>query len=95
MDHNLGHLPLWAFFLILSVTLVIVVVFTSTPTKAPVYHRAFGFMGFIVSVVFINTIVDEIISILETLGILFDLSDSIIGLTILAWGNSLGGKCWW
>ncbi|KAK0540372.1 hypothetical protein OC835_000698 [Tilletia horrida] len=46
--------------------------------------------GFVVSVMFIMTIVDEVVSILQAIGIIMGLSDAILGLTIFAMGNSLG-----
>lgn len=47
-------------------------------------------MGFTVSVMWIMTIVDEVVSILQTVGIIVGLSDAILGLTVFAVGNSLG-----
>lgn len=47
-------------------------------------------IGFIVSVMWIMTIVDEVVSILQTIGIIVGLSDAILGLTVFAVGNSLG-----
>ncbi|SPO24056.1 uncharacterized protein UTRI_03399_B [Ustilago trichophora] len=47
-------------------------------------------MGFIVSVMWIMSIVDEVVSILQTVGIIVGLSDAILGLTVFAVGNSLG-----
>lgn len=46
-------------------------------------------MGFIVAIVWIMAIADEVVSVLQTFGIIFGLSDAIIGLTIFAMGNSL------
>lgn len=46
-------------------------------------------MGFIVAVVWIMAIADEVVSVLQTFGLIFGLSDAIIGLTIFAVGNSL------
>lgn len=46
--------------------------------------------GFLVSILYIMTIVDEVVSILQTLGIILGLSDAILGLTVFAMGNSLG-----
>ena len=65
---------------------------TSKAEEPPIYNNMFAFIGFGVSVLFINAIANEVINILETLGIMFSLSDTILGLTILAWGNSLGGQ---
>ncbi|KZT39099.1 hypothetical protein SISSUDRAFT_1099515 [Sistotremastrum suecicum HHB10207 ss-3] len=47
------------------------------------------FMGFAVAVVWIMAIADEVVSVLQTFGFIFGLSDAIIGLTIFAVGNSL------
>lgn len=47
-------------------------------------------LGFIVSVMWIMTIVDEVVCILQTIGIIVGLSDAILGLTVFAIGNSLG-----
>jgi sodium/potassium/calcium exchanger 6 len=47
-------------------------------------------VGFFVSVLYIMSIVDEVVSILQTLGLVLGLSDAILGLTVFAMGNSLG-----
>ncbi|KAF8149845.1 Sodium/calcium exchanger protein-domain-containing protein [Crassisporium funariophilum] len=46
-------------------------------------------MGFFVSIVWIMAIADEVVNVLQTFGLIFGLSDAIIGLTIFAMGNSL------
>ncbi|KAF5359317.1 hypothetical protein D9756_003385 [Leucocoprinus leucothites] len=46
-------------------------------------------MGFIVAIVWIMAIADEVVHVLQTFGHIFGLSDAIIGLTIFAVGNSL------
>ncbi|PFH52952.1 hypothetical protein AMATHDRAFT_1684 [Amanita thiersii Skay4041] len=46
-------------------------------------------MGFLVSIVWIMAIADEVVNVLQTFGFIFGLSDAIIGLTIFAVGNSL------
>jgi len=46
-------------------------------------------MGFIVAIVWIMAIADEVVEVLQTFGLIFGLSDAIIGLTIFAMGNSL------
>ncbi|KAH6909008.1 Sodium/calcium exchanger protein-domain-containing protein [Coprinopsis sp. MPI-PUGE-AT-0042] len=46
-------------------------------------------MGFLVAIFWIMAIADEVVNVLQTFGIIFGLSDAIIGLTIFAVGNSL------
>ena len=49
-------------------------------------------LSFVNSVVWINLIVNEILAVLFVFGVVFRLSDAVLGLTILAWGNSVQGK---
>ena len=53
--------------------------------------QLFAFVAFAVSVIWIDFIANEIMAVLFTFGVVFQLSDAILGLTILAWGNSVGG----
>ncbi|KAI0001497.1 Sodium/calcium exchanger protein-domain-containing protein [Russula compacta] len=46
-------------------------------------------MGFLVAIVWIMAIADEVVNILQTFGFIFGLSDAIIGVTIFAAGNSI------
>ncbi|KAG8969458.1 hypothetical protein FRC03_002734 [Tulasnella sp. 419] len=46
-------------------------------------------MGFVIAMVWIMAIADEVVSVLQTFGFIFGLSDAIIGLTVFAIGNSL------
>ncbi|KAK9369396.1 Sodium/calcium exchanger protein-domain-containing protein [Lipomyces kononenkoae] len=48
------------------------------------------FVGFIVSISWISAIAVEAVSILKAYGVIFGISDAILGLTVFALGNSLG-----
>jgi sodium/potassium/calcium exchanger 6 len=47
-------------------------------------------MGFAVSIAWISSIANEVVGVLKTIGVILDMSDAILGLTIFAVGNSLG-----
>ena len=49
-----------------------------------------SFLGFVVAIAWIATIATEVVNVLKTLGIILNISDSLLGLTVFAVGNSLG-----
>eukprot|EP00117_Sycon_ciliatum_P043328 scpid43819/ scgid31388/ Sodium/potassium/calcium exchanger 6; Na(+)/K(+)/Ca(2+)-exchange protein 6; Solute carrier family 24 member 6 len=73
-----------------GILLACVVFCTSRNDSPPRYHRVFAFFGFLVAVVWIYAIANEIVALLMTFGVSFGISDAILGLTLLAWGNSIG-----
>lgn len=84
-----GFFPVWAVVLIVSTPFCFAsIILTEFHTK-PRFHSLYAFVGFGVSVVWIYCIANEIVNLLQTFGVIFDISNTILGLTFLAWGNSL------
>ena len=50
----------------------------------------FVLLAFVMSCVWTYLIANELVGVFTVLGALFDISDGIMGVTVLAWGNSLG-----
>lgn len=63
---------------------------TTTPNRPPRWRSALCFLGFVVAIAWISTIANEVVGVLRTLGVVLNMSDAILGLTIFAVGNSLG-----
>jgi len=84
--HALWYLLVIA--IIAAVTASLVLVFADRGND-PAARLARCFMGFGIAVVWIMAIADEVVSVLQTVGHIFGLSDAIIGLTIFAVGNSM------
>lgn len=77
--------------LLIPGAIVAIFVFRTTSAhEQPKYHAAFAYFGFMMSILWIYLLASEIISLLKTVGIIFGMTDTAIGLGVLAWGNSLG-----
>ncbi|XP_060067382.1 mitochondrial sodium/calcium exchanger protein-like [Ylistrum balloti] len=85
-----GTFPLWALSLIIGAGLSLLVFFTSKDEVQPKYHPVFAYLGFLVACIWIYSVANEIVNILQTFGIVLNISNAILGLTLLAWGNSIG-----
>ncbi|KAM8960676.1 mitochondrial sodium/calcium exchanger protein [Pelodytes ibericus] len=85
-----GVMPVWAVLMIIGVLLAAIVFFTTKNGDPPKYHCLFSFLGFLVSALWISAAATEIVNLLRTFGVIFRLSNTVLGLTLLAWGNSIG-----
>lgn len=83
-------LKMCLFTLIGSLCTLALVITTSTPQRPPKWRNFVCFVGFCVSIAWISTIANEVVGVLKTLGVILNMSDAILGLTIFAVGNSLG-----
>ncbi|NWS67939.1 NCLX protein, partial [Crotophaga sulcirostris] len=85
-----GVFPVWALVTLVGAVLAIIIFLTTSNEEPPKYHCVFAFLGFLASAMWINAAATELVNILRTLGIIFQLSNTVLGLTLLAWGNSIG-----
>lgn len=85
-----GQYPVWAVVLVITIVLAAVIFFTTKNEEPPKFHCVFAFIGFFFSIVLINSVAIEIVNLLHAFGIIFNLSNTVLGLTLLAWGNSIG-----
>lgn len=76
--------------LVISLCLLAALLLTTTPDKKPKYHFLLCFLGFVISVAWISTIAGEVVGVLKAFGVILDISEAILGLTVFAVGNSLG-----
>eukprot|EP00158_Paraphelidium_tribonemae_P005315 Partr_v1_DN27275_c0_g1_i1_m38577 putative calcium exchanger len=61
----------------------------TSPYHLPKYHKLSCIVGFVCAMVWISAVAGEILVILESIGVIMHISQAIIGLTVLAIGNSL------
>uniref|UniRef100_A0A1I7UHE7 Na_Ca_ex domain-containing protein n=1 Tax=Caenorhabditis tropicalis TaxID=1561998 RepID=A0A1I7UHE7_9PELO len=86
------HSPgLWLYGLILSfLLLVIVSFFTQLHTEPQFYKGVTSYAGFLMSIAWIYLISSEVVNVATMLGVVSRVSHEVLGLTILAWSNSIG-----
>ncbi|KAJ5952409.1 uncharacterized protein N7479_010822 [Penicillium vulpinum] len=61
-----------------------------TDALPPQWRPFLSLLGFLVAIAWIATIATEVVSLLKTIGVILNISDSLLGLTVFAVGNSLG-----
>lgn len=81
--------PLWSVVFMTSFSLAFLhFVLEKEPPKAE--HLPVVVVAFVMSVFWISTTAGELVNCLEALGTLLKLPQAFLGLTVLAWGNSVG-----
>uniref|UniRef100_A0A182SBP4 Sodium/calcium exchanger membrane region domain-containing protein n=1 Tax=Anopheles maculatus TaxID=74869 RepID=A0A182SBP4_9DIPT len=82
----------YVFIWIIAIALpvMIVIFYTSRTDRCPGYHKFFTILSFLGCIQVIYIVAQEVVSVLETVGIVLKLSKSVLGLSLLAWGNSVG-----
>ncbi|GLT38315.1 hypothetical protein SLA2020_125720 [Shorea laevis] len=83
------HFPLWFIVLFASSSLALLhFMVEKEPPKSE--QMPVVVVAFIMSVFWISTIAGELLNCLAALGTLLELPPALLGLTVLAWGNSVG-----
>ncbi|MCD7456553.1 hypothetical protein HAX54_032141 [Datura stramonium] len=84
---------IWAYGIsgVLGLVCGLIVFFTSDGLHPPTkFNFLWLGLGFLMSITWTYILAEELISLLVSLGLILGISPSILGLTVLAWGNSLG-----
>lgn len=80
----------WLFVLIGTCVWALFVFFTVHDSKPPKYQLVFVFVGFYSSIVWIYLLASEIVAVVSAVGDAVGANQSVLGLSLLAWGNSGG-----
>ncbi|KAK9139660.1 hypothetical protein Scep_009341 [Stephania cephalantha] len=95
LDHKIvfllphSHFPLWSVVLFASTSLALVhyIVEREPPERE---QLPVVLVAFVMSVFWISTVAGELLNSLAAIGTILDLPPAFLGLTVLAWGNSIG-----
>merc|ERR1719461_1988874 len=64
--------------------------FVTNNERRPKWYSLIVWYSFVVTVVWLDIIANECVAVAETLGFSLHISSAILGLTVLAWGDSVG-----
>ncbi|KAJ6762776.1 MITOCHONDRIAL SODIUM/CALCIUM EXCHANGER PROTEIN [Salix purpurea] len=83
------HFPLW--FIVFSASSSLAVLHFILEKEPPKNEQILVVLvAFVMSVFWISAVAGELLNCLEAVGILLEVPPSLLGLTVLAWGNSVG-----
>ena len=85
-----GAVPVYAVCLMVCVPLSLVLYATTNDHSLPRFYPLIALLGFVSAIAWLNVEANELVSVLETFGVLFSIDTAILGLTVLAAGNSVG-----
>jgi len=80
--------PLWAVLVLAGTGFGAITYVCSTPERQPSFFLALLLASIVFNIAWFNLLANECVALLETLGVTFNISSAIIGMTVLAWGNS-------
>jgi len=82
--------PRWAIPIIIGAFFAIMTVIFGSLHKPPVFKNVYIILGMITAMLWIGVEANEIVGLLTALGIFWKIPTAIMGLTFLAWANSIG-----
>jgi len=87
---NNSSVPIIVIAAIAGFMAAVFIVASTRDDETPKLFKLTPYLGFAMSVLWIYTLADEIVGILRAVGIVADIDAAVLGLTVLAWGNSIG-----
>lgn len=82
--------PIFVIVMICMIVPSVIIFLTTKWEEPPKYKYLFLAICFVLSVIWIFIIAEELVALLQALGTILNVSSAIMGATVLAWGNSIG-----
>eukprot|EP01094_Clydonella_sp_ATCC50884_P021256 TRINITY_DN4643_c0_g1_i3.p1 TRINITY_DN4643_c0_g1~~TRINITY_DN4643_c0_g1_i3.p1 ORF type:complete len:676 (+),score=186.68 TRINITY_DN4643_c0_g1_i3:204-2030(+) len=89
IDMGKHELPIWPVALAIGVVCSIVIFTTSSIKEPPAYHMVFVVFSFVMSSVWMYLLANELMCVLRALGRILSVNNQVLGLSVVAWSNSL------
>ena len=90
------YVPIGVWALPFEAIVSLVIYFTSPVEKLPKYKFLFYIVAFFICMLWLYYLTNSLMDLLNLVGLLTGINPIILGVTVLAWGNSSGGTaCPW
>jgi len=90
LDDPVGKINVYGLMFLLGIPISILLLLFSSPLYLPRFYPFFGVLCFVASIEWMNLFANELVNGLESLGKLWQLPTTLIGMVILALANSVG-----
>jgi len=89
-DEGQGGLPRWAIPLMISALFFTITAIFGSLQRPPRFYDIHVVLGLLTSILWISAEANEVVGLLTALGIFWQIDQAVMGLTFLAWANSVG-----
>ncbi|KAK0179059.1 hypothetical protein PV327_007884 [Microctonus hyperodae] len=86
---TIGPVPIIAIIACFCIIIGVIVFLRTQEKFPPKYHNIFALLGFLTAMLIVWLIAKEVMSVLLSIGFASGISDPMLGVTLLAWGNSI------
>ncbi|KOC61873.1 Sodium/potassium/calcium exchanger 6, partial [Habropoda laboriosa] len=87
---HFGPVSVVPIFLLVGTVIGVIVFLMTHVDRIPKFHNVFAFLGFLAAMLTVYLVAGEVMAVLQCVGYAFSISDAMLGVTFLAWGNSIG-----
>jgi sodium/potassium/calcium exchanger 6 len=87
---QVGLVPMWGLLAIFSIPLSLIFLAFCPTDRPPKFFGIFVGLGFCTAAIWINIFASELVDLLTAIGKILNISDVMMGATVLAWGGSIG-----
>ncbi|CAK9795766.1 Mitochondrial sodium/calcium exchanger protein [Anthophora quadrimaculata] len=87
---HFGPVSVVPIFLLVGTVIGVIVFLMTHVDRVPKFHNVFAFLGFLAAMLTVYLVAGEVMAVLQCVGYAFSISDAMLGITFLAWGNSIG-----
>ncbi|XP_011499811.1 PREDICTED: sodium/potassium/calcium exchanger 6, mitochondrial-like [Ceratosolen solmsi marchali] len=85
-----GNISLLTICFACTCTIAVIMFALTSVDRIPRLHNAMAFLGVLTAMIVVYAVAEEVMAVLQCIGFASGISQAMLGITLLAWGNSIG-----